>query len=111
MSRVCAQIPAVSFGNLHLADLEYADDTILLSSDIEKLTAALSVYDRESRKLGLKVSWAKTKLIHVGEGPDPPSLNINENAVEFADSFVYLASRVTNNGDLKSSVDAHYRQM
>ena len=25
MSRVCAQIPAVSFGNLHLADLEYAD--------------------------------------------------------------------------------------
>jgi len=69
MSRVCAQIPAVSFGNLHLADLEYADDTILLSNDIEKLTAALSVYDRESRKSGLKVSWAKTKLIHVCEAP------------------------------------------
>ena len=59
MPRVCAQIPAISSGNLHLVDLEYADDTILLSSDIEKLTAALSVYDRESRKLGLKVSWAK----------------------------------------------------
>ena len=56
MSWVCAQIPAVSFGNLHLADLEYADDTILLSNDIEKLTAALSIYDRESRKLGVKVS-------------------------------------------------------
>jgi len=69
MSPVCAQIPAVSFGNLHLADLEYADDTILLSNDIEKLTAALSVYDRESRKSGLKVSWAKTKLIHVCEAP------------------------------------------
>jgi len=47
MSRVCAQIPAVYFGNLHLADLEYADDTMMLSNDIEKLTAALSVYDRE----------------------------------------------------------------
>ena len=52
MSRVCAQIPDVSFGNLHLADLEYADDTIMLSDGIEKLMAALSVYDRESRKLG-----------------------------------------------------------
>ena len=38
MSRVCAQIPAVSFGNLHLVDLEYADDTIMLSDGIEKLT-------------------------------------------------------------------------
>jgi len=95
----------VSFGNLHLADLKYADDTILLSNDIEKLTAALSVYDRESRKLGLKVSWAKTKLMHVGESLDPPSLNIDGNAVEFADSFVYLGSTVTNNSDLKPEID------
>jgi len=96
MSRVCAQIPAVSFGNLQLADLEYADDTILLSNDIEKPTAALSVYDRESRKLGLTVSWAKTKLMHVGEGPDPPSLNIDGN---LRIPFVYLGLTVTNNAD------------
>jgi len=105
MPRVCAQIPAISSGNLHLVDLEYADDTILLSSDIEKLTAALSVYDGESRKLGLKVSWAKTKLMHVGEGPDTPSLNIDGNAVEFADSFVCLGSTVANNGDLKPEIE------
>jgi len=76
-----------------------------LSNDIEKLTAALSVYDRESRKLGLKVSWAKTKLMHVGEGPDPPSLNIDGNAVEFANSFVYLGSTVVNNSDLKPEIE------
>jgi len=103
--RVYAQTPAVSFGNLHLSDLEYADDTILLSNDIEKLTAALSVYDRESRKVGLKVSGEKTKLMHVGEGPDPASLNIDGNAVEFADSFVYLGSTVTNNGDSKPEIE------
>jgi len=95
----------MSFRNLHLADLEYADDTILLSNDMEKLTAALSVYDRESRKLGLKVSWTKTKLMHVGEGPDPPSLSIDGNAVEFADSFVCLGSTITNNGDLKPEIE------
>ena len=105
VSRVCAQILAVSFGNLYLADLKYADNTILLFNDIEKLTAALSVYDHEPHKLGLKVSWAKTKLMHVGEGPDPPSLNISGNAVEFADSFVYLGSTGTNNGDLKPEIE------
>jgi len=67
--------------------------------------AALSVYDRESPKLGWKVSWVKTKLMHVGEGSDPPSLNINGNAVEFADLFVYLASTVTNSGDLKPEIE------
>ena len=56
-------------------------------------------------QLGLKVSWAKTKLMHVvAEGPDPPSLKIDGNAVEFADSFVYLGSTVTNNGDLKPKI-------
>jgi len=105
MTRVCAQIPALSFGNLLLTDLEYADDTILLSKDIEKVTAALLVYHRESRKLDLKVSWAKTKLMHVGEGRDPPSLHIDGNAVEFANSFVYLGSTVTNNDDPKPEIE------
>ena len=100
----------MSFSNLHLADLEYADGTILLSNDIDKFTAALSVHDRESCKLGLKVSWAKTKLMHVGEYPDPPSLNIDGNAVEFADSFVYLGSTTVTLNPI-SSADAHYRQM
>jgi len=43
--------------------------------------------------------------MHVGEGPDPLSLNIDGNAVEFADSFVYLGSTVTNNGDLKPEIE------
>jgi len=113
MSRVCAQIQAVSFGNLHLADLEYTDDTILLSNDIEKLKAVLSVYDRESLKLGLKVSWAKTKLMHVGESPDPPSPNILgmlwNLLIHLCIWFRQLPTTVTLHP--KSSADAHYRQM
>jgi len=38
------------------------------------------------------------------KAPDPPSLNIDGNAVEFAGSFVYLGSTVTNNGDLKPEI-------
>jgi len=113
MSRVCVQIPVVSFGNLHLADLKYADDTMLLSNAIEKLTAALSVYDRESRKLGLKVSCAKTKLMHVGEAPDTPSLNIDgmlwNLRIHLCIWVQQLPTTVTLNP--KSSTDAHYSQM
>ena len=43
--------------------------------------------------------------MHVGEGLDPPSLNINGNVVEFVDSVVYLGSTVTNNGDLKPEIE------
>ena len=44
--------------------------------------------------------------MHVGECPDPPpSLNIDGNVVEFADSFVYLGSTVTNIGDHKPDIE------
>jgi len=39
------------------------------------------------------------------KAPDPPSLNIDGNAVEFVDSFVYLGSTVTNNGDPKPEIE------
>jgi len=46
--------------------------------------------------------------MHVGEGLDPPSLNINGNVVEFVDSVVYLGSTVTNNGDLKPEIERRH---
>jgi len=49
-----------------------------------------------------------SKLMHVGEGLDPPSLNINGNVVEFVDSVVYLGSTVTNNGDLKPEIERRH---
>jgi len=36
---------------------------------------------------------------------DPPSLNIDGNAAEFVNSFVYLGLTVTNNGDLQPEIE------
>ncbi|KAL1276258.1 hypothetical protein QQF64_035881 [Cirrhinus molitorella] len=74
MSKVCERIPGVPFGSYHLTDLEYTDDTILLSTSYSQLRDALDVYSEEAEKLGLYVSWTKTKFMHVGDGPDPPPL-------------------------------------
>ncbi|KAL1273454.1 hypothetical protein QQF64_029316 [Cirrhinus molitorella] len=53
MSKVCERVPGVPFGSYHLTDLEYADDTILLSTSYSQLRDALDVYSEEAEKLGL----------------------------------------------------------
>ncbi|XDV50755.1 hypothetical protein PO909_019770 [Leuciscus waleckii] len=104
MSRVCERVPGVSFGSYHLTDLEYADDTILLSTSYSQLRDALCIYCEEAEKLGLQVSWTKTKFMYVGDRPHPPSLRLGNNIVEPVKNFVYLGSIVTDNGDLKPEI-------
>ena len=105
MSRVCERIPGVPLGNYILKDLEYADDTILFAETAEQLREALCVFDEESKKLGLRISWPKTELMFIGDGPDPPPLLFDGTPVHFVPTFKYLGSTVTNNGDLKTEVD------
>ncbi|CAM4466358.1 unnamed protein product [Leuciscus chuanchicus] len=104
MSRVCERVPGVSFGSYHLTDLEYADDTILLSTSYSQLRDALGIYSEEAEKLGLQVSWTKTKFMYVGDRPHPPSLRLGNNIVEPVKNFVYLGSIVTDNRDLKPEI-------
>ncbi|GAA6084547.1 SLAIN motif-containing protein 1-like [Tachysurus ichikawai] len=54
MSRVWERFPGLSFGSYHLTDLEYADDTILLSTSYSQLRDALAIYSEEAEKLGLQ---------------------------------------------------------
>ncbi|GAA6077119.1 gamma-aminobutyric acid receptor subunit alpha-2-like [Tachysurus ichikawai] len=69
-------VPGVSFGSYHLTGLEYADDNILLSTSYSQLRDALAIYSEEAEKLGLQVSWMKTKFMYVSDRPYPPSLRL-----------------------------------
>lgn len=44
----------------------------MFSNSVDQLRVSLTVYQAGATKFGLQVSWAKTKLMHVGDGPDPP---------------------------------------
>ena len=101
---VSARVAGVQIGDLLLSDLEYADDTVILGSTIEDIKAALQIYDTEASQLGLQINWTKTKIMHVGEGHHPPSIEINNQTVEFVSSFVYLGSTVTSTGDVDTEV-------
>nr|XP_061787952.1 uncharacterized protein LOC133577874 [Nerophis lumbriciformis]XP_061787953.1 uncharacterized protein LOC133577874 [Nerophis lumbriciformis] len=99
------RVPGVSLGNYTLKDLEYADDTTLFSETADQLREALGVFDEETKQLGLKISWSKTELMHIGDGPDPPPFLFEDTPVHFVPTFRYLGSTVTNTGDLKREVD------
>ena len=95
MTWVFQRITGVSLGNYHLIDQEYADDTTLFSDTAADLVAGLSIFQEEASKFGLQVSWEKTKLIHVGDGADPPPIVIVSTTIDFfffLDSFNYLKS-------------------
>ncbi|GAA6104692.1 SLAIN motif-containing protein 1-like [Tachysurus ichikawai] len=101
MSRVWERVPRVSFRSYHLTDLEYADDTILLSTSYSQLRDALAIYSEEAEKLGLQVSWTKTKFMYIGDRPHPPSLQLGNDIVELVKN---LGSIVTDNGDVKPEI-------
>ena len=105
MEKVAEKVPGIQLGSYRMTDLEYADDTLLLGSSLEDIRQALTTYEIEAAKLGLKVNWTKTKLMRVGDGPDPPSLIVNGETVEFVPSFVYLGSTVSHTGDLSCEVN------
>jgi len=54
--------------------------------------------------LGLRTSWAKTKLQNLGSGPSPTGLQIDGNSVESVDSFVYLGSLQKSEDNSRSDI-------
>ena len=92
-------------GPYHLTDLEYTDDAAMFATNQNDISSALAIFDAEACKLGLRTSWAKTKIMKFGDAPSPPSLHICNNDVEFVDKFTYLGSIITNTGDLQPDIN------
>jgi len=90
--------PGVDVGDRRFTDLVYADDTTFFVSSPSNAANCLSSFNCSSSTLGLRVSWAKTKIQNIGSGPQPPNITVDGNAVEQVDNFVYL-------GSIQSSVD------
>ena len=104
MTTVTPHIDGLHLNQHELKDLEYADDTTLLSSSMTEATQAVSEFQHQAGKLGLEVSWPKTKLLQVGSTQPPRSVNIGGHDVSVVDQFIYLGSTLTNSGDMKNEV-------
>ena len=93
----------VSWGDARITDLDFADDIAIFAETLEALVTALDTLSIESRPLGLKVSWIKTKIQKfVGFFDEninlPPPVVVQGEHVSFVENFVYLGSAIGSMG-------------
>ena len=81
-----------------LSNLRFADDIFLRTETPQELQQMLQELSDESRRMGLKMNIAKTKVIIV----DNIALNMNNVVIEIGEGYVYLGQHYSikeNNQD------------
>ncbi len=81
----------------HREDLDYADDIVLHSHNFGDMQAKLNNLVEESQKVGLRVNIEKTKDFRVNSRTTE-AFRIGEEAIERVDNFLYLGSKIDENG-------------
>jgi len=90
-----------------LQDLDFADDIVMLDETQEGLQSLTSKLELNARKIGLKISSEKTKVMNVdNQRGQTTSLNIkvNDSSVQTVDHFTYLGSIVRNDCDIETDI-------
>jgi hypothetical protein len=91
-----------------ITDLDFADDAALLADSLDVFKSALEVFSHEAGKLGLQVSWAKTKVQSLSPWTQTPDdLVIGTEKVEAVTDFTYLGSVISQ--DCTSTRDVNRR--
>ena len=79
----------------------YADDTILMAESEEELKSLLMKVKEKSEKVGLNRNIQKTKIM--ASGPIT-SWEIDEETVETVSDFIFLGSKITEDGDCSYAI-------
>ena len=83
-------------------DTDYADDVAVVDQDILRLASTLEDIERESAKLGLHISWPKTKIQNIGFGPPATTISVLGQQVEGVSQFTYLGSLIDSDGGCRT---------
>ena len=93
--------PSITVGSSTFTNLVYADDTASLLPSATDATTSLKSSSDSASHLGLNISWPKTKLQNTGSGCKPPDISVDSNTVESVNSFVYLGSLQSSDGQCR----------
>ena len=88
-----------------LEDLEFADDLALLSHRLQDMQDKLTALADIAKKVGLKISKEKTKLMRTNNEQDAP-INIEGSEIKCIDEFVYLGSKISQTGETAEDIQA-----
>ena len=85
-------------------NFRYADDTTLMTESKEKLKSLLMKVKEESEKAGLKLNIQKTKIMTSGP---ITSWQIDRKTMETVTEFIFLGSKITEDGDCRPEIKRH----
>ena len=95
----------VDFATNHrVASAEYADDVALLGSSVQELQDLLDRFQKAAEVMGLSLNVGKCKMI--AHPPTDDRLTVGGSQMDTVDSFPYLGSQITANGDPGPEIDA-----
>jgi len=80
----------------NFADADYADDIAAVEDDPASIAKTLENIESASSKLGLHISWAKTKVQNIGAGQAIQNLAVEGQSVEGVEKFIYLGSSLNS---------------
>ena len=94
----------IKIAGRNIDHLRYADDTTLMAQSEEELKNLLMKVKVESEKAGLKLNIQKTKIM--ASGPIT-SWEIDGETAETVTDFIFLASKITADGDNRHEIKTH----
>ena len=90
---------AITIGGYEIPEIRYADDTVLLSTTQKGMEKLIMSVRKNSEEQNLYLNAKKTKLMTTDKTNKAAEICINEEKLEEVESFEYLGSLLTNNGD------------
>ncbi len=92
--------PGVKAGaNVHVSDLAYADDIVILSSSYSEMQGLLEAVNRHASAVGMRINASKTKVMPaLIPGEQRQAVLLDGEPLEDVDQFKYLGSMFVANG-------------
>ena len=87
-----------TIGNCKISRLLFADDLVLLSSTESGVQRALNSFADACTNAEMKVSTAKSEVLHLSRNPDQRALQVNGATLKQVEKFQYLAVAFTSDG-------------
>ena len=94
-----------TIGNCEISRLLFADDLVLLSSTESGLQRALNSFADACNTAGMKISTAKTEVLHLSRNPDQCVLQVNGATLKQVEKFKYLGVAFTSDGRQDEELD------
>ena len=102
----CSQADeCATIGNCKISRLLFADDLVLLSSTESGLQRALNSFADACNTAGMKISTAKTEVLHLSRNPDQCVLQANGATLKQVEKFKYLGVAFTSDGRQDEELD------